>query len=423
VHDPPLAELISTHSPITREQWRTLAAAHVGYMLDAADVFLYVFALNRIRAEFGLTNAQAGLVATITLLAAAAGGIAGGALTDRLGRTRMLVYTIMVYSVGSAGTALSSGLASLVFWRAVVGLGLGGEWAAGAVLVSETWPAKHRAKAIGWMQSGWAVGYLLAAAASALILPRYGWRWLFVVGFLPAIAAVLIRRGVREPDVWRQRTPASTHAGFGRIFRPPLARTTLRATALTTVVLFAYWGLFTWLPGFLSAPVSAGGAGLSLLQGSTWMIPTQIGAFFGYISFGWLADRLGRRPAFALYVVVAAMLTPLYGATRSENLIFAIGPFIGFFGTGFFSLFGVMLAELYPTAVRASGQGFTYSTGRGLGAMAPYVVGALADRYGLGASLAINSAFFLFGALLIWSLPETGGVELDAGTFRSTTGS
>lgn len=411
MHDSPSVQLDGIHPPITRQQWRTLAAAHVGYMLDAADVFLYVFALNRIRAEFSLSNGQAGMVATITLLAAALGGIVGGALTDRLGRTRMLVYTIVVYSVGSAGTALSSGLASLVFWRAIVGLGLGGEWAAGAVLVSETWPAKHRAKAIGWMQSGWAIGYLLAAAASALILPRFGWRWLFAVGFLPAIVAVVIRRGVQEPEVWQRRVP-SAKSSFRQILRPPLARTTTRATALTASVLFAYWGLFTWLPGFLSAPVSAGGAGLSILQGSTWMMPTQIGAFFGYISFGWLADRLGRRPAFALYVVVAAGLTPLYGLTRSEDLLFVLGPFIGFFGTGFFSLFGVMLAELYPTAVRATGQGFTYSTGRGLGALAPYAVGTLADHYGLGASLALNSAFFLFGAILIWSFPETGGVEL-----------
>lgn len=405
------------HSAITGEQWRALAAAHLGYMLDAADVFLYVFALNRIRSEFGLSNGQAGLVATITLLAAAAGGIAGGALTDRLGRTRMLVYTIVLYSVGSAGTALSSGFLSLVFWRVIVGLGLGAQWAAGAVLVSETWPARHRAKAIGWTQSGWAIGYLLAAAASALILPRFGWRWLFAVGFLPALVAVLIRRGVKEPDVWVNRA-STAHSPLGRILRPPLLGTTVRATALTTSVLFAYWGLFTWLPGFLSAPVSAGGAGLTVLQGSTWMIPTQIGAFFGYVSFGWLADRIGRRPAFVLYVVVAAMLTPLYGMTRSENLIFALGPFMGFFGSGFFSLFGVMLAELYPTAVRASGQGFTYSTGRGLGALAPYVVGTLADRFGLGASLAINSAFFLIGAILIWSLPETGGVEITSAVYK-----
>jgi len=377
-------------------------------MLDAADVFLYVFALTRIKVDFGLNNAEAGLVATITLIAASAGGIIAGALTDRLGRTRMLVYTILIYSVGSAGTALSGGLISLILWRTVVGIGLGGEWAAGAVLVSETWPKRHRAKAIGWMQSGWAMGYLLAAAASAIILPRFGWRWLFAVGFLPAIAAYFIRRGVAEPMVWR---PGKRSNPLD-IFRAPLARVTARATALTTSVLFAYWGLFTWLPGYLSTPRSAGGAGLTMLQGSTWLIPTQLGAFFGYISFGWLADRLGRRPTFAMYVVVAACLTPLYGTTRNENLLFALGPLIGFFGTGFFSLFGVMLAELYPTAVRGAGQGFAYSMGRGLGALAPYAIGSLADRYALGASLALSSAFFLIGAILIWSLPETGGVEL-----------
>jgi MFS family permease len=399
---------------ITPRQWRSLAAANIGFMLDAADVFLYVFALSRIRVEFGLSNAQAGLVATITLIAAATGGIIAGALTDRIGRTRMLVYTILIYSVGSAGTALSSGLATLIFWRTIVGIGLGGEWAAGAVLVSETWPAKHRAKAIGWMQSGWAIGYILAASASALILPRFGWRWLFAVGFLPAIAAYFIRRGVAEPECWTHRKQTAAQASAVSIFRAPLVGRTVRATALTTSVLFAYWGLFTWLPGYLSAPVSSGGAGLSIVQGSTWMIPTQIGAFFGYICFGWLADKLGRRPAFSLYVFVAACLTPVYGLTRSEDLLFALGPFIGFFGTGFFSLFGVMLAELYPTAVRGAGQGFTYSAGRGLGALAPYAIGALADRHGLGASLALSSAFFLIGAILVWTLPETEGVNLDA---------
>jgi MFS family permease len=385
-------------------------------MLDAADVFLYAFALNHIRAEFGLTTGQAGLVPTVTLIWAALAGIVGGALSDRIGRTRMLVYTILIYSVGSVGTAISTGLGSLVFWRSIVGIGLGAEWAAGAVLVSETWPAHHRAKAIGWMQSGWAIGYLLAAVASALILPRFGWRWLFVVGFLPAIAAVFIRRGVHEPEVWRrQHNEQRQHkekVSMVSIFEPPLARVTARATALTTSVLFAYWGLFTWLPGYLSTPVKAGGAGLTMLQGSTWLIPTQIGAFLGYNSFGWLADKLGRRPAFSLYVFIAACLTPLYGSTRSENLLFILGPLIGFFGTGFFSLFGVMLAELYPTNVRGAGQGFTYSMGRGLGALAPFAVGALADTYGLGASLAINSAFFVIGGVLVWSLPETGGVEL-----------
>ena len=214
--------------------------------------------------------------------------------------------------------------------------GIGRKWAAGAVLVSETWPARHRAKAIGWMQSGWAIGYLLAAAASALILPRFGWRWLFAVGFLPALVAVLIRRGVKEPEVWsgeRPRPFARSGGFFARRWQAPPAR-----HRVDDVRAFRLLGSFHLVAGILSAPVSAGGAGLTVLQGSTWMIPTQIGAFFGYVSFGWLADRIGRRPAFALYVVVAAMLTPLYGMTRSENLIFAFGPVHGLFRLGILQL-------------------------------------------------------------------------------------
>ena len=403
----PNAELTGIGS----QQWRALAAANIGYMLDAADVFLYVFALTLIRKDFGLSYAQSSLAAVFTLLAAAGGGIVWGVLTDRLGRKRTLVYTILVYSAGSAGTALSTGLWSLLFWRSIVGLGLGGQWAAGAVLVSETWPARHRAKAIGWMQSGWAIGYLLAAAASALILPRWGWRWLFAVGFLPALAAIWIRHGVEEPAIWKHGERPNLQTVLG-IFRGVLGRTTMLATSLTTAVLFAYWGLFTWLPGFLSAPVAEGGAGLSVVRGSTWMIPTQLGAFFGYISFGLIADRIGRRPTFALYVVAAAALTPVYAHLRSETALLAMGPLVGFFGTGFFSLFGAMLSELYPTAVRAAGQSFCYNAGRLLSSLAPYAVGWLADQFGVGASLALNSAFFLLGAILIWTLPETGGVEL-----------
>src|SRR5215472_1688759 len=203
---------------ITSQQWRALAAANIGYMLDAADVFLYVFALNLIRRDFGLNYAQSSMAAAFTLLAVAGGGIVWGVLTDRLGRKCTLLYSIMVYSGGSAGTALSTGLWSLLFWRSIVGLGLGGQWAAGAVLVSETWPARHRAKAIGWMQSGWAIGYLMAAAASALILPRWGWRWLFAVGFLPALVAIWIRHGVEEPAIWKhgERPDLRTVSGIFR---------------------------------------------------------------------------------------------------------------------------------------------------------------------------------------------------------------
>ena len=388
----------------------------LGYMLDAMDVLLYVFAIQALRAEFHLSNAQAGLAASATLLSSAAGGFLFGFLADRIGRKRCLMYTILLYSLASAGTALSNGLAALVFWRALVGVGLGGEWSTGALLVAESWPPEHRGKAIGVMQSGWAIGYMLAAGLSALILPRFGWRALFLCGILPALLTFAIRRGVVEPAIWTQR---KQRARFAELFRGALGRRTLFATLLSTSVMFAYWGLFTWLPGFLAAPVASGGAGFDIVRTSGWMVAVQAGALAGYISFGFLADRIGRRPAFVVYVAGAAILTPLYGSlprlapdTAAQSLLL-LGPLVGFFGTGYFSLFGAMLAELYPTSLRGAGQGFTYNTGRAAASLAPYLVGSIADRSGVGAGLALSAGFYLLGAGLIFTLPETKSTGLD----------
>jgi len=397
-------------SSITRPQWIALFAAQAGYMLDAMDVLLFVFTINVLRAEFHLSAAQAGLVSSFTLAFSAGGGIVFGVLSDRIGRARALLWSILIFSVASAGTALSWNLASLMFWRALIGIGLGAEWSTGAVLVAETWPAEHRAKAVGIMQSGWALGYMLAAGMTALILPRWGWRVLFLAGLFPALLVLLIRRHVEEPAIWR-RDP-STQSGLKEIFQGVLRRRTILASLLATCVLFAYWGLFTWIPGFLSASVARGGAGLTIVQTSGFIIPMQLGAFAGYVAFGWLADKLGRRPAFVCYVLAAAILTPVYGAARDARTLLLLGPAIGFFGTGFFSLFGAMLSELYPTRVRGAGLGFVYNIGRGCSALAPWTVGYLADHYGIGTSLGLNSAFFALGAVLIFTLPETKKTEL-----------
>lgn len=407
-----------TSGTITRYQWKTLLAAQAGYMLDAMDVLLYVFALNTLRVEFNLSNQAAGAVISATLVASAIGGIAFGVIADRVGRTRALAYTILLYSLASAGTATSRSLGELIAWRTLIGFGLGGEWSAGAVLVAETWPAEHRGKAIGWMQAGWALGYMLAAAVTAVVLPRFGWRALFLTGLAPALLALAIRARLEEPPIWRSRKTAARN-GLAEIFGSALRGTTIRATALTTSVLLGYWGLFTWLPGFLSAPVSEGGAGLTILRTSAWIFPMQIGAFLGYITFGVIADRVGRRPAFVFYMIAAAVLTPLYGwlprlgGVNAEAMLLGLGPLIGFFGSGYFSLFGAMLAELYPTSVRGAGQGFTYNSGRAVSAFAPYLIGAAADRSGLGSALAWNAGFFLAGAVLIFTLPETRRAELQ----------
>ncbi|MEP7364517.1 MAG: MFS transporter [Acidobacteriota bacterium] len=397
-------------------KWTALAAAMSGYMLDAMDVILYIFALGAIRQEFGLSNAEAGMAMAATMLASAAGGIGAGVLSDRIGRRPALMITILLYSFGSALSATSTGLWSLMFWRAVVGLGLGGEWSSGTVLVAESWPAQHRAKAIGMMQSGFALGYMLAAALAALVLPRWGWRVLFLIGVLPALLTFLIRRHVREPEVWlKQERPAP----FLALFRGALLRRTLIATALATAMLFGYWGLFTWLPSFLASPIEAGGAGLALLKTSGWTIAVQVGSLLGYWCFGWLADRFGRRITFFLYVAGAAAVIPIYGFAPRwaggslETVLLIIGPAVGFLGTGSFALFGTMLAELYPTASRGAGQGFAYNFGRALAAAAPVTIGRVADSSGLGTALGLNAGFYLLAGLMVWTLPETKGVEID----------
>ena len=229
----------------TPAAWRALFAAFLGWMLDGMDIMLFAFALTAIREEFGLSAGAAGALASLTLVTSAAGGAFAGYLADRFGRKRVLIGSILVYSLFTGATATAQSVLALAGWRALVGFGLGAEWSAGSVLVAETWPSRHRGKAIGFVQSGWAVGYLLAAGLAAVVIPAYGWRALFLLGVLPALVTLWIRRSVEEPEVWR-RAVAEARAGGSRpgsapasdplaIFRPPLGRLTLAATSLATI--------------------------------------------------------------------------------------------------------------------------------------------------------------------------------------------
>jgi MFS family permease len=382
-------------------------------MLDAMDFVIYLMAIPTLQQAFGFGPETAGLLATVALLTSAVGGVFFGYLADRLGRRRALALTILTYSVCSLGSATAGSLAALMVWRALLGFGMGGEWSAGAALVSETWPARHRGKAIGIMQSGWALGYILAAGLAALLLPTIGWRWLFAAGVLPALLTLWIRRHVPEPARWTEqagRPPASVvRVLWSKAYRGRTAT----AIVMSAAVMFAYWGLFTWLPSFLASPLEKGGAGLGLVKSLGWIVPMQLGAFAGYLSFGFISDRLGRRPSFVAFLLVAALLVPVYGlGARSPRLLLVLGPVLGFAGHGYFSLFGAQLAELFPTSIRATAQGLTYNAGRAVSALAPFVIGSLARTQGIGPALLLTSGFFLLGALLVLLLPETRGAEL-----------
>ena len=401
----------------TADQRRTLLAASLGWMLDAMDVMLYAMVLTHLRQALGMSAATAGLLASLTLAASALGGVLFGMLADRVGRTRALMASILVYSLFTFACGLAQDVVQLAVFRVLLGLGMGGEWATGAALVAETWPARHRAKALGVMQSAWAVGYAIAAAVTALLLPRFGWRAVFFVGVVPALVTLWIRRRVPESAVWQE-----TRAARGRwswpdlaaLVRPPLVRYVAVALAVSAATMFGWWGLFTWIPSFLGASPADGGAGLSLVRTSAWVVVMQVGMWLGYVTFGVIADRVGRRTSYVGYLLVAAVLVPVYAAARDPLALLLLGPPVAFFGTGYFVGFGVITAELFPTAIRATAQGLTYNAGRLASAVAPWAVGALAGRHGLGAAFNLVALAFLVAALLALLLPETRGREITA---------
>lgn len=398
-------------------QKRALLAASLGWMLDSMDILLYSMVLTYMMKDLGMREGTAGLMISLTLGASALGGIAFGVLADRIGRVRALMLSILSYSVFTAACGMVQNIAQLAVFRILLGLGMGGEWACGAALVAETWPAQHRGKALGVMQSSWAVGYALAAAVTYLILPRFGWRAVFFVGVLPALVTFWMWRYVPEPEIWQRARALQGHATRAAGLRQLLQRRLRRHLVITTTAnagtMFAWWGLFTWIPAFLSLPPDHGGAGLDISKTSAWIILMQAGMWLGYVSFGFISDRIGRKKAYVGFIFIAAVLVPMYGITRSPVHLLLIGPVVGFFGTGYFSGFGAITAEIFPTAVRASAQGLTYNLGRGVSALAPFIVGTIGAEHGLGFAFQLTSGSFLFAGLVALLLPETRGRELE----------
>jgi MFS family permease len=381
-------------------------------MLDAMDVMLYSFVLAYLMTEFGMSKSTGGLLNSLTLMASAIGGLFFGVLADRLGRTRALMASILVYSISSAACGLSDSIPQLAAFRFLLGLGMGGEWSSGAALIAETWRPEHRGRALGLMQSTYAIGEALAAVIVLIVFPRFGWRAVFFAGVLPALLVLWIYRGVPEPELWRNRAKGKKSSALRQLLQGHVLRNGLLATTMNAFSMFGYWGLFTWIPSFLSLPVSKGGRGLSLVVGTTFYLVLSPGKWLGYASFGFFADAFGRRKPYFTYLLVAAILVPLYAVIRNPILLLLLGPFVAFFGTGFFSGYAAIASELFPGEIRAAAMGLSYNLGRGLSAAAPFAVGAIASQFGFLPAFFLLAGAFLAAALLALLLPETRGREL-----------
>ena len=394
---------------------RAFVAASLGWMLDSFDVMLYSLVLAALIQDpvLQLSTTVAGQLGALTLLAAAAGGVAFGVIADRIGRKRALMAAVLIYSVFTAACGFVQTVPQLAVFRILLGFGMGGEWATGVALVSETFPARHRGKALAFVQSSWAIGYGLAALVNLLVMPVWGWRGVFFVGVLPALFTVWVRRKVEEPELWR-RTPAADRGRMSAIFGPGIARVTVFIILMNACCLFGWWGLNLWVPAYLNLPAERGGVGLSSSAMSWFVIAMQVGMWFGYISFGYIADAIGRKRAYVTFVTTAAVLLPLYGVLREPWMLLLLGPAVAFFGTGYYSGFGAVIAELYPTTVRATAAGVGYNVGRIASAAAPFVVGSVAGTQGFGVAFSITGAAFLMAAVMWVGIPNTANRELMA---------
>jgi len=411
----PLA-FIGEASPAQR---RTLLAAALGWMLDAFDVMLFSLVVAFIMRDLHMSKQGAGLLNSLTLLASGIGGVLFGFIADRVGRTRALMLSILTYSVCSFASGLANSVAVLAVIRFLLGLGMGGEWNSGATLVAETWPTHMRARAIAVVQSSWAIGYALAALVAGIMLPHTSWRYVFFVGVLPALITLWIQKGVPESELWKLKRDAGPQAGsdsepgFAQLFGPRYRRKTLTLLIMNSFGMFGWWGLFTWIPPYLSLPVSQGGRGFGALSTTTLLVFLNlVGMAPGYATYGWVADRLGRRPAFILYVLSAAILVPIYAAERQPAILMVLGAAVAFFGTGMFTGSGIIGSELFPTSVRARALGFTYNGARALSSLAPFTIGRIGQKHGLDSAFYVCAVAFLLSGLSAIFIPETRGTEL-----------
>ncbi len=389
---------------------RALLAASLGWMLDAFDVMLYALVLKAVRADLNLSADVAGGLQSLTLLASAAGGLIFGILADRWGRTRALMLSVLIYSIFTAACGFAQTALQLAVFRIFLGIGMGGEWASGAALVSETWKAKDRGKALGLMQSSWAIGYGLAAVVNYLVqdVLGFGWRTVFFVGVAPALFAFWVRTGVAEPEMWKAARAKVSKMSIGRALAAPGIGVTVALVLMNAATMFAWWGFNTWVPSYLQSPA----INLSGPKMNGFIIAMQAGMWLGYVTFGFISDSVGRKRTYVGYLVLAAFFVLAYASTANPLALLLLGPVTAFFATGFFSGFGAVTAELYPTEARATSQGVTYNFGRIASAAAPWVVGGLTQSHGFPAALSLAAGAYALAAVMWIFIPETAGKEM-----------
>jgi len=403
---------------LTGKERRTFWSCKIGYALDAMDTQFLSFVIPTLIATWGLSKGAAGLIGTVTLLTSAAGGWIAGILSDRIGRVKTLQLTILWFAFFTVLCGLAQNFTQLLVARGLMGFGMGGEWTAGAILIGEVIRAKDRGKAVGMVQAGWAIGWGVSALLYALmfsLLPAdWAWRSLFLLGILPALFVIFIRRFVDEPEVFvaqQNKVAPQDRASFAAIFAPKMLSTTLRAVLLTTGAQGGYYAITTWLPTFLKTERH-----LTVLGTGGYLAMVIVGSYVGYIVSAFLTDYLGRKKNFILFATGSMCIALAY--TRlpvTDGVMLFLGFPLGFCVSGVFSGMGAFLTELFPTSIRGSGQGFSYNMGRAIGSLFPLMIGMSSQSMALGEAIGVFAGT-AYGVMILaaLTLPETAGKQLES---------
>lgn len=402
--------IVPREDAVSAEARRVLAGSAIGYAVDGFDFLILGFILRAIASSLDLDPTRAASLVTATLVGAVLGGIGFGMLSDRLGRVRVLTWSIVLFSVFTGLCAVAQGYWDLLFYRTVAGLGLGGEFGIGMALVAEAWPAGKRARASSYVGLGWQAGVLAAALLTPVLLPTIGWRGMFALGILPAVAAWFIRSGLHEPDMFVVRRAEAPRRSALRHLASDAAtmRVSLGLTILCAVQNFGYYGVMIWLPNNLS-----GRFGFGLTRTAAWTAVTVLGMAIGIYAFGQAADRIGRKPAFVAWMLGAATMVVAYARLSDPTALLIAGAAVGFFVNGMLGGYGALISELYPTEARATAQNVLFNVGRAVGGFGPVAMGAIAGAWGLPPAIALLAVLYGIDVLaMLLLIPERRGSAL-----------
>jgi len=406
----------------TRAHHQILLMSWAGWVFDFYDLILYTFLLIPIGKELHLSNVELSYVLGASLAATAIGGVIFGVLSDRFGRKSVLQWTILTYSIGTFLSGLSPNLEVLIVFRIITGLGVGGEWATGQTYVGETFHARVRGRYGAFMQTGAPIGVALASVVGGFLAPAIGWRAAFFVSFLPALLVIFIRKKLPESDVWLERKrmgaegtgesrSIETQNRFLLLFTKAYRKLFLLSLILAIFDMSAYWFTYSWLPGYLHQERQ-----FSIAKSAVWVLVTQAGGFLGYSTFGFVADKLGRRPAYSIYSVVMAvgllMITIVWEMIAAYPALILVFMFLVGFGTGMFGGYGPLFSELFPTTIRNTAMGSAFNLARGVQFFTPVAIAVIAVSYGLAGGIFVAALFALLTGAWIWTFPETKGKML-----------